>query len=303
MAITLSDLRQHCSDLAHEASDTKASRVRMVWIRNALSRLHGSHDWKWFYATQRIFLDPAESGTDLDATQGGNSFVRDSTWTAKYLSQLWDCHVDSDATQAFQFSAISTVTATLATGQYWLEATDTNMSYTMARYRYDMPANFVGRVLQVEDLSAHRPVRHAIVSDFDCARNRYPHRRGQPELFTIRDPRYIEFYPSNDATRRSVQVTYLRMVTLPADADADNTTVDWPSEYREVLIKALAVEAAAWLGQAARIPYPVAKAEFDEALRRSTNRDSRLVEVRQEFGLGPDGQVPFKFARIVGSMD
>lgn len=296
MAITLGTLRQHCADLAHDAADSKASRVRMVWIRSALSRIHSAHDWKAFYATQRIVLAPEETGSDLTVTQDGNTFVRGSTWTAKYLSQLWDCMVDADGTQAFQFSAISTITATLASGQYWLQSSGSSKTYTMARYRYDMPTDY-SRVIQVEDLSSYRTLRHAIVSDFDRCRNRYPFRRGQPELFTIRDPQYIELFPGNDATRRAVQVTYLRMVTLPADADVDATTIDWPDEYREVLVKALALEASVWLGQSARIPFQIAKAEYDEALRRCMSRDSRMVEISEEWSLGGTFSVPSKFAR------
>lgn len=305
MTITLSDLRQHCSDLAHEAADTKAARVRMTWIRGALSRLHMAHDWKWFYATQRIALDPEETGTDLDVTQDANTFVRDSTWTSKYASQLWDCMAANDTTQAFQFASIATVTATLATGQYWQQSTDTNTSYTMSRWRYSMPDNFVGRIMAVEDIHGYRKLRHLIVSDFDRQRNRFPHRRGQPEYFTVRDPRYLEVHPGNDSTRRALQVTYLRTVTLPADADVDGTTVDWPSEYVEVMYKALALEAAIWLGQASKIPYPVAKQEYDESLKRATSRDSRMVEISSEFGLEtsyPD-PVTTRFVYNTGSLD
>lgn len=286
MTITLGDLRQHCADLAHDAADTKAGRVRMNWIRAALTRLQFAHDWKWFYATQRLTLDVEVTGSDLTVTQDGNTFVRGSTWTSTFLTELWDCMVDADSTMAFQFSAIATVTATLATGQEWLQSSGSSKTYTMSRFRYSLPDNAVGRVLAVRDLTSYRKIPGVLVEDFDAQRSRFPHRRGQPECFTVRDPRYIELFPGNDSTRRALQVTYLRKVTLPADADATGTSIDWPDEYRDLILKALSLEASIWLGVSAKIQYPIAKAEYESCLAATKNRDSKYVDRADVWGLG-----------------
>lgn len=285
MTITLTAARQRCQFLGNDGADTKAALVHMFWIRAALQRLWHAHDWAHYKATQRLTFDVEEAGTNLTATQDGSTFVRGSTWTAKYLSQLWDCHVSGESNMAFQFSLIATVTATLATGQKWLQATTATASYTMTRFRYSLPDDFVRRLTNLEDLSTHLPIYYRSPVEFDRIRNREPVRRGRPELFTVRAG-YLEVFPGPDSIRRAAQYSYMRKPTLPADADVGATIVDWPEEYADVFWKALSFECSEWLGAEARIPVARAELAYENALKATKSQDSKIVEKDEQFMLG-----------------
>lgn len=292
MAITLGEARQAAADIAHDASDAKADRVFMRWIRDALAALHSAHDWRHFQASQRLALDVEESGSDLTVTQGSSTVSRTTSWLSKYVTQAWDLLIEGDASQAFQLGEIDSGTdtqATLATGQVWLEASAGPVDYTLSRYRYSLPDNFLQRLQRVEDLTSQRELAYVLPAEMDLLRNRWPGRRSsQPECYTIRGA-FLEVHPAPGTTRRALQLSYLRQVTLPTDAAADATELDWPAEYAEALWRGLELQAAAW-GDACRISFPVAATRYAEALRRVQNRDSKVVEHSRQLRLTLPGE-------------
>lgn len=292
MAITLGDARSVAADLAHDASDAKADRVFMRWIRGALTTLHAAHDWKHYEAQQLLVTDAAETGSDLNVTEGSGTITRDTDWASKYVSQAWDLLIEGDQSLAFTIAAISSpaTTATLATNQVWLQDTATDLDYTLTRYRYDLPGNFVRQVKRVDDLVAQVPLEYWTTDQFDLVRNRQPwHQSDQAVAYTVRGP-YLELYPSPSTTRRPFRVTYLRQVTLPADADNNGTELDWPTQYADLLWRAIALEGAAW-ADATRIPYVVAERRYEQALKATKVRDATVVDRSRQLTLTLPGEL------------
>jgi hypothetical protein len=291
MAILLSDARQYCADVAYDMADEKADRLINRCIAQAIERLWREHTWLHYYATTRITLTPEVTGTDLDVTEGSSSISRDSAWSTDYVTQAWDLIIAEDGAKVYSISAVGspTTNATLGTGEVWTGETGTNLSYTLSRYRYPVPDDFIRRAELVQELESWGELRYLTPAEFDYQRHTYPGRRGsRPEYYTLRGTAAglsIDFYPAAGDDYRTVQITYTRKPTLPEEDDAGATEVDWPEEYRNLLWLAIEVEVARIQGEAAQVPYALCKPELNEALRSAKALETDKGHQRRTMGL------------------
>lgn len=280
MAILLSSARQYAVEVAYDMADEKADRLANRWIRQALQRLWRLAEWRHYLAETRITMDPEETGSDLNVTQGSAAITRDTDWPAKYVSEAWDLKVNADSQKVYSLSAIGTPAtgATLGTGQVWTGATATDLAYVASRYRYAMPGNFIRRALLVVELETWRPLSYLDPREFDYRRIVEPARRGErPLFFTLRGTASglsIDLFPAAGDDYRSLHLTYVRKPTLPELADDGSDSVDWPEEYEDLFHRAIEVEAARVQGEAAQVPYKIALPEFLEAVKSARGLDA-----------------------------
>lgn len=286
MAITLTQARQYAQRVqGANGADAPANLLYLHWIQEALERLWAAYGWKWFRASQRLSLDVEEGDDDLTVTQDGTTFVRAAiTWPAKYASEAWDVLVAADPTLAFQIASISTVTGTLATGQKWLLASGSSKVWVGTRWRYSLPTN-LRDLDRVEVLGGSFKLAPRTPEEMDALRNAYPHQRGSvPEFYTVRG-QYLEIWPALGTTRRALQLTYKRGVTLPAEGDAGSTELDWPDQYVGLLKKAIRLEGA--LRPDPQVDYVLAEREYKRALADAIVLDGKKVERRHGLSLRP----------------
>lgn len=289
MPITLGEARQLAIDSAWNMADETADRLADRWIREALEDLWTRRDWKHFLALERITLDVEEGDglDDLTVTQDSGAISRTSgNWLAKYVDYSWDLLVEDDDSLAFQLGALGApaTNATLATGQEWLQASGATKAYVLARWRYDLPQNFVRRLCVVEVLPGLFPVKYVTPAELDRTRAAYPHTRSlMPEIYTVRGA-FLEVWPALGTERRAIQLTYQRKPTYHADDDDDADELDWPAEYRALLHAAIRWRASASpsVGEA---PYALALREYEAALARYESVDGKMTQRRRSVGL------------------
>ena len=277
---TLGELRQYASDAAYQISGVAADRSTLRWIQQALQNLWSAHPWVHFYAEEHIVSDVEVTGTDLTVTAGSAAVSRGSAWTAAFVTQAWDLII-SGSDVVFHVESIGTPTTNATLDAEWAGSSGVNQSYTVRRARYALPGNFAKRLLVVEDVDTKVILEYKHPAQFAPMKCSSPANSGAPYYFTLRGlpsgPGLLEVYPAPDSTRRTLKLTYVRKVTLPASSDVAAFVLDWPDEYVELLQKRVEVEAARLGGEQAQVAYPVARAEFDLALTRYMALDSQLA--------------------------
>lgn len=286
MAITLGAMRQYAADMAHDMADAKGDALAIYWIGQALEDLWRRHDWIHFQAVQRITLEPEVDGDDdLNVTLGSGSITRDTDWDSSWVTELWDLHVSGSAI-LYQLSAVSTTTATLATGQVWIDATATDQSYVLSRCRYSLPSNFVRRAVAVQNLSDWTEIFYVPPADFDTVKHSCRERSTQPRIYTLRGAGYVEFYPAPGTGYVPVQLTYTRKPTLPLLADSDATEVDWPEEYGLLLKLGIEVQAARAQGDKEQARYDRCFPELERAVLSARGLDTDKGHRGRHLSLG-----------------
>lgn len=292
MALTLADLRQYAYDAAYDMADTKADRLALGWINQALEFLWRRHPWTYYQQTQQITLDPEETGTDAQVTAGANTVVRGSTWTAKYATEGWDLQL-TGVDYLYRIASISTVTATLETGQKWTGATGTGVAYTLSRSRYALPDDFTQKNLLVWDLLTRAPVLPKTTAEFDLIKHAVPnHRDSQPRYYTLRGDGKIEFYPAPGSSYAVVQLTYVRKPTYFTSDSLSTEVVDWPDEHGHLLKLAIEAQAARFQGEAAQVPYDKVLYELNREIAMVRAVDEAQAGENLSMGLNMSGLGP-----------
>ena len=300
MAITVGQAKQYAVDACYSMTGTLADEIAVRFLRQALQRLSRAHPWTHYAKRQRITLDPEEDGTATVAA-GGTTITSVTTdaaggvnWPSKYAetSEAWDIILAADTAKAFRFATVATTTGTLATGQKWTAAAVTAGAFTARRFRYSLPDDFTRGHQRIQDLTTFWEVEYVPPATFDAIRTwNANYGASQPEIYTLRDNGYIEFFPAPGSSYGVVELSFTRKPTLPTTATTVGTSVDWPEDLEALLYLAIEVEAARWQGKAAQIPYAICAPELERAIGQAramdTDRGRRDRTFTLNFAPGP----------------
>jgi hypothetical protein len=301
MAITLGALRTFCQEIASpDSSGSTAEREFMHWINAAIQRVFSACAWDRILHQQKITVLPVETKTTLGVTQGslavtlsGADSFRPGAST-KYLDDRWELHIDGETDESFELGSITSDTAaTLRTGDEWTGSTASNKTCHFAKTIYALPNN-AKQVTRVQILETAADVVVLPPHEFDHQRSQNPTSRwAYPRFATLRKGK-IEIWPHPGDDYCKLGITYRKGPTVLADADADATEVDWDEEWRDLLLRAITLEASITQGENAPVPYAIALAEFE---RRLANY--KALDANKDVQTGPLGvNVPVSPPRI-----
>lgn len=299
MAITLGTLRTFCQEIASpDSSGDTAEREFMHWINAAIQRVFSACAWDRILHQQKITVLPVESLDTLVVTEGSLALTcvaadtfRPSAST-KYLDDRWELHIDGEADETFELAAIASDTAaTLRAGDEWTGASATGVTVYFAKTIYSLPNN-AKQITRVQVLEAPCDVLVLPPHEFDHQRSQAPTQRGgYPRFATLRKGK-IEIWPHPGTEYCKLGITYRKGPTVLADADADATEIDWDEEWRDLLLRAITLEASITQGENAPIPYAIALAEFE---RRLANY--KALDANKDVQTGPLGvNVPMPYS-------
>lgn len=276
MAITVGALRDFCRERASsDNADTTAAREFMGWINSALDKLYKEICWDRTITEQKITVVPRESLTDLVVTQGSLALASATGFLAKYLSGRWELVIDGYGRGTFELAAIAvdTFTATMRTGDEWINASATGKTVYFLNTRFSMPK--VKNVHRVQVVDSGVILRVLTPTEFDYLKQRDPAAQGSDPRYCTWRKGYLELWPHPGTSYRKLSVTYQREFTRILDTALDADEVDWDEEEQNVLEKAILVEAAITQGENSPISYAMAKAELKEALASSKGFSQR----------------------------
>ncbi len=282
MAITLGDLRTFAQEMASpDSSGASADREFMVWINGALRRVYSELSWDKILHERKINIPIEETGTAMTVTQDSLALVLTSgTFLAKYVTDRWNLAIDGDATQVFELASIddspTNQNATMRDGDQWIEATATGKSYTFYQTIFSLPDN-AERIERVQILASGLHVIGLEPDEFDHQRSFNIQQRGQyPRFFTFRAGN-LEIWPHPGTTRVKLGISYTKGPTAYTTATADATTIEWEEKHRDLLEKAIMLEAAIYQGDQSPVPYGIAEREYMSRLNRykSLNNQKR----------------------------
>ncbi len=294
---TLGDIRQYASEISYDSSDEKADRAYMRWINQGLQEIVRAHNWTYYRSYSRIYLDVEETGDNMSLTQDSNVVTLTSSeyFANKYVTEKWDLIVDGEGDVAHRLTELmDSENGRLA--DKWIRATSATTSYTWTRYAYPLPAR-VKQIHLVEDTDSRLEVLDARTPErFDRLRQSQPGLRDSfPRYYLIREGN-IEFWPSAGTERQLVALTYDRKPPLYKKADPDSTVIDFKEEWSDLVEKAVAVQCSIEMGEAAQIPYPLARTSFEDCLRDYVAEDADLT--KQNLQIYPT----MPWTRLSGSM-
>lgn len=268
MTITVGQLRTFCQEEASkDASGSTAEAAFMHWINGALGRLYREIAQDTTRRETRITVPPAESVTDGVVTQNSLAISSATGFTAAWLSARWGLHIEDEDQLEFELAAIAAgspgVTATLRSGDEWIQASGTGKTFTFTKNKFLLTA--VQTIEKVQLLDG-RCVEIVQPREFDRQKQGSPCLRGEyPTICTLRNS-YLEIWPSPGTSYYKLIVTYRLAYTPLADAALDADTVEWDDDQLDVLKKAIVLEASMSQGNNAPVPYGIAKAEYEGAL-------------------------------------
>lgn len=269
MTITLGDLRTFCAEIASpDSAGSTHDREAMVWINSALQRLYTDTAWDDHRKTRNITVLPSESGTTGILTQGSLAFAVavSETIEDKYADDAWEFIIGSEADHTFKLaSKTDDQNATFQAGDEWILASDTGVSWTAFKARYPLPDD-ARDILRVQLLSTRTKLGYLTPDEFDYKKSLNPTNLSQPCYYTLRD-NAIEVYPHPGSSYEKIGLTYRKGPSLLADAALNSVTIEWPEEWRDLLLKAIQVEAAETQGENSPIPYPIAERSYIERLK------------------------------------
>lgn len=283
MALTLGTLRTFAAEIASaDISTVLADREIQHWVNGAIQRVWSEAEWSWANSETRLALEFAESGSEMTLTSQSKTVTLTSgeVFLQKYVDDRWHLHVDGEGNMTFEIESIQNpTTATLKVGHEWQQATSTSTTYVWSRHIYPLPLN-AKHVSRVHDMQNRFDLRPLLPGQFDLTRQQTPTQRGNvPLYFTVRRGN-IEFWPGPNAdTYRTMQLTVRRGPTTYQKDAADDTEVDWPGEWDDLLFKALMLEASITQGDNAPVPYPVALREYEERLKVYQSEDSNIQDI------------------------
>lgn len=298
MAITLGNLRTFCRETASpDASDTTAEREFMVWINAALHRLYTERSWDVALREQKITILPEETAADLTVTEGSLNLTRvgGGVFTAKWLSERWELWIDGIETTTFELASIGSApannTAVMRTGDEYPGASDTGVTYYFRKTKYALP--LARQIFRVRDVESKIEIPIVSPEQFDEHRNCYPTQQtARVEIVTFRRGKVeIWPFPTNADEYPKLLVSYHVGHSRMADGDADATEVAWDEVDRDLLEKAILLEAAVTLGANAPVPYPIALAEYQQRLARGM-QISQKRNMAGPLGVRAPGPIP-----------
>lgn len=270
MTITLGELRTFCAEVASpDSSGNTHDREAMIWINSALQRIYSDADWDESLTSRLLTVLPEETGTTAILTQGSLAFAVAVTETIedKYADDEWEFIIGDEADQTFKLaSKTDAQNATFRAGDEWILASATDAAWTAFQTKYLLP-NDAREITRVQVKSNKVEVDYLPNNVFDHRKSLDPIRTGQIECFTLRD-RSIEIWPHPGDAYEKLGITYRKGPTFLEDADLDATVIEWPETQKDLVLKAITVEAAITQGAAAPTPYQVALIEYESRLRK-----------------------------------
>ena len=271
MAITLLDCRVYCREVASpDSSGSTAEREFMYWINAALQRLYTDADWDKVEKQGVITLLPQETGTTFGLTQGSATITATAELLEKYYDDEWDLLIENESDMVFTLASW-TDTSNAVLSSIWTQASDAAATFTAIPSRYTLPNN-ARRISRVQVLSTKNCVDEVTNAQFDRMKSDYVSEGGQPRAFTLRNGK-IEFWPHQGSGYEKVGITYQSGPTLLAEAAADATVITWQDDYRDLLFKAVQLEASITQGAGAPIAYQLARMEYEDRLRKHRGLD------------------------------
>jgi hypothetical protein len=257
-----------------------------LWINSALQRIYSDNDWDKILHTRLLNILPQESGTTMVATQDSLALalVGPEAFLQKYVDDEWQFVIGAETSQTFQIASFtSAISATLRDGDEWILATASGLTWSVFQNKYLLP-DTAKNVVRVQDMANRNELSYLVPQEFDFSVSEDPTHRQNPAYYTLREGR-IEIYPHPGDTRMKLGLTYRKgpPVILPTDADAD--VIPWDREWRDILYKALMVEAAVTQGKRAPIPYELAVAAYEDRLRKLRGLDMNKSDMTGPMGL------------------
>lgn len=290
MAITLGDLRTFAAEIASADLSTAAGdREIQHWINNAIQRVWSEADWSWAMSEGRIYHVLAETGSAMTLTAASRTItLSGEVFEAKYLNERWHLHVNGEGSMTFEISSIESPTsATLKSGHEWAADTSSGTSYTWSRHIYPLPEN-AKKVLRVQSVQNRFDLTGLLPQEFDQARQATPTQRGNTPLFYTVRRGNIEFWPGPDTeTHRTFILSYRRGPTTYLSDAPDGDEVDWPSEWSDLLHKAITLEAAITQGKNAVVSYSLALKEYEDRVKLYKKEDGGVQDLAGPMTLTP----------------
>lgn len=278
MPLTLGQLRTFCAEQASpDSAGASADREFMVWINAAMIRCYTELQWDRLQYEKKItIVPPIDGGANLNVVLGSRAIVLGAgTLAQSYLDDRWELQIAAEPRWTFELESIDTPsTGTLIEGDEWVAATANGLQHSWVKTRYALP-DAAQRVFRVQALDNQQEVIVlADPAEFDRARLESPSQTGnQPRFCTFRRG-CLELWP-HPGTYTKLSITYAKGPTVLDDDADDDTVIDWDDSWRDLLQKAIQLEAAITQGENAPISYPVARAEWES--RKATYQTKSTV--------------------------
>lgn len=295
MAITLLELRTFCAEIASpDSAGSTHDREAMVWINNALQRLYSDADWDESLHSRLLTVLPQETGTTGILTQGSLAFAVTvaETIETKYVDDEWEFIIGTEADQTFVLaSRTDAQNATFRAGDEWILASDTGVAWTALKTKYPLP-NDAREITRVQLMSTGHDLEYLPNHTYDYRKSQQPTQTGQPEYFTLRD-RSIEIWPHPGASYEKLGISYRKGPTFLEDADLDATVIEWPENQKDLLLKAITLEASITQGNNSPTPYQIALVEYESRLRKYRGLNSNKAHQTGPMSLRLPGRMPW----------
>lgn len=277
MAITLGDLKTYCREIASpDSAGNEAVREFLHWINAAIQRVYSETGWSSNLKERKLLIPVEETGTTLGVTQGSLAITLSGaeTFDSKYVSEVgWELHVDGEGDQSFSLASIddspTNQQATMSGGDEWTQATADPVDYAFVRTKIPLPNN-AKRIHRVQILQTGLEVIVLQPHEFDHEKSYDPSQRGTyPRFCTFRDGN-LELWPHPGPTYVKLGISYQQAPVTLADDDLDTVEIDWPEEWRDLLLKAILLEASITQGDGSPIKYEAVLVDYLQRLKAYT---------------------------------
>ncbi len=273
MSILLSDLRTYCAEVASpDASGTTADRDFNNWINSAVRRIYAASGWDRILHQAKLTVLPAETRTGLGVTLGSLALtlsgVGAETFPTKWADDRWELHIDGEDKEVFEIATrTNSTSATLRAGDEWTGTTGSKAA-TIVKTIYPL-TNTAKQLERVQNLETGYCFAILPPHEFDLEKHWTPTATGEMRYATLRKGN-LEVYPHHGSTTayQKVAISYRKAAPVYATADAGATVVDWDEEWKDLLEKAICLEASITQGESSPILYPIAEREYEKCLGR-----------------------------------
>ena len=269
MAITVGNLRLFCQEIASpDSSGETADREFMRWINAALMRCYTELHWDRIQFEKKLTVLPeVDGGATLNLTQGSGAIVLSSgTLDQNYVDERYELHVDGESRFSFELASIDDAptnqNGTLIDGDEWIGTTQTGVQHYWVKTRYTVPDN-AQRVSRVQILQTGMEVEILQPAEFDAVRSNNTTQRGAYPRFAAFRRGRLEIWPHPGSDYLKLGVTYIKGPTVVADAADDADEIDWDESWRDLIEKAIMLEAAITQADNSPVPYQIALAEWE----------------------------------------
>jgi hypothetical protein len=295
MTIRLGDLRVFAREIAsHDVSGSTANREVQYWINSALARIWSAHAWTWARSYGQITLEQAKEGYALTVVEGGRALVLvGETFKQEYLDNRWHMHVDGEDSFTFELAEIvDPNNALMVEGLRWVLDGDTGVDYTWSRHIYPLPDN-AKEITRLRVAQGGNLVDIVLPHQFDSVRQQAPTQRGDAPVYATVRRGNLEVWPAPSSSWKTLELTYKRKPPRYNTADhatnphVDDTDVDWPEEWVDLLHKGIILEAAKTQGKNSPVPVGTAEVDFISRLTEYKGEDSGIADLNGPMGVRP----------------